>query len=104
MFEKKGVIVLTPKPESDKQFDDVFDLALEYGAEDVQEGESEDGKEWEVRHVRHLPVSRDLTEISTRFTSPLHYSATLQPNYQHHRMITITLSVHLSYRSFLRIH
>jgi transcriptional/translational regulatory protein YebC/TACO1 len=48
MFEKKGLIVVDPA-KSTKSFDELFDVALEGGAEDVKEAEGDDGPEWEVR-------------------------------------------------------
>ncbi|EMG50840.1 hypothetical protein G210_0448, partial [Candida maltosa Xu316] len=41
MFEKKGEVVFLPKS-GDESFDDVFEVALEIGAEDVEELEFED--------------------------------------------------------------
>ncbi|KAG5417224.1 hypothetical protein I9W82_004857 [Candida metapsilosis] len=42
MFEKKGEILIEPKPGSDESFDDVFEVALELGAEDFEEVEFPD--------------------------------------------------------------
>ena len=48
MFEKKGLIIIDPA-KSAKSFDELFEVALEGGAEDVKEAEGDDGPEWEVR-------------------------------------------------------
>jgi len=53
MFEKKGLIVVDPS-KSTKSFDELFDVALEGGAEDVKEAEGDDGAEWEVGDTYQL--------------------------------------------------
>ncbi len=49
MFDKKGLITIDPS-KSNKTFDELFDVAVEAGAEDVQEVEGEEGTEWTVSH------------------------------------------------------
>ncbi|EGW33391.1 uncharacterized protein SPAPADRAFT_136980 [Spathaspora passalidarum NRRL Y-27907] len=39
MFEKKGEVVFLPKADANESFDDVFEVALDIGAEDVEEVE-----------------------------------------------------------------
>lgn len=48
MFEKKGLITIDPS-KSTRTFDELFDAAVEAGAEDVKESETEEGPEWSVR-------------------------------------------------------
>lgn len=45
LFERKGIIVIQPNVDG---FDDLFEVAVEHGAEDVREAEGEDGAIWEV--------------------------------------------------------
>jgi transcriptional/translational regulatory protein YebC/TACO1 len=47
MFEKKGLITIDPS-KSSRTFDELFEAAVEAGAEDVQETEGEEGPEWAV--------------------------------------------------------
>lgn len=47
LFAKKGLVSVTPT--SDKTFDDLFELAIEGGAEDVRQVEGDIGAVWEVR-------------------------------------------------------
>lgn len=42
MFEKKGEILIEPKTEANETFDDVFEVALDLGAEDFEEVEFPD--------------------------------------------------------------
>ncbi|KAI5951914.1 hypothetical protein KGF54_004989 [Candida jiufengensis] len=39
MFEKKGEILFEPKPNTVENFDDIFEMVLEVGAEDIEEVE-----------------------------------------------------------------
>lgn len=49
MFERKGVIRLSPQEGSKATFDSLFDAAAEAGAEDVKELDPEEGEgHWEV--------------------------------------------------------
>lgn len=48
MFERKGVVRVTPSAESGATFDGLFETALEGGAEDVAEVEGEGETVWEV--------------------------------------------------------
>ena len=48
MFEKKGLIVVEPVREAGASFDNLFELAVEGGAEDVKEVDGDEGIEWEV--------------------------------------------------------
>lgn len=49
MFERKGVLRVAPiEGQEDATFDNLFEAALEGGAEDVREVEGEDGTLWEV--------------------------------------------------------
>lgn len=64
LFEKKGVIVLSPISSSAAiTFDEVFEAAVEAGAEDVKENQDEDGYTFEVslsihsHSVNLIPVS-----------------------------------------------
>lgn len=57
LFEKKGSITLTPNGE-EAGYERLFDLAVEAGAEDVKEMESEDGGvEFEVNNAPLFVVS-----------------------------------------------
>lgn len=47
LFDKKGVIVLSAS--SGGSFDELFEIAVEHGAEDVREMEDEMGAAFEVR-------------------------------------------------------
>ncbi|ORX38419.1 transcriptional regulator TACO1-like protein [Kockovaella imperatae] len=63
MFERKGSIIVQPAtPQSD--FDALFELVLEEGADDVKEVEGEESLEWEV--VTPLEL---LSKITTSITS-----------------------------------
>jgi transcriptional/translational regulatory protein YebC/TACO1 len=55
MFEKKGLVIIDPV-KSKKTFDELFEVALEGGAEDVREVEGDDGPEWEVRPHDETPA------------------------------------------------
>lgn len=48
LFERKGVVRVTPTTEGGATFDTLFDTALDGGAEDVREVEEEEGTQWEV--------------------------------------------------------
>lgn len=48
LFERKGVVRVTPVAESAATFDSLFETALEGGAEDVRVVEDEDEVIWEV--------------------------------------------------------
>lgn len=53
MFERKGVVRVAPvEGQEGATFDALFEAALEGGAEDVREVETEDGTLWEVSLVR----------------------------------------------------
>lgn len=53
LFEKKGVIVVSAA--AGRGFDELFEVAVEAGAEDVREVEDEDGMLYEVRP---MPLAR----------------------------------------------
>lgn len=55
LFEKRGLITIDPA-QSSKSFDELFDVALEGGAEDVVEIEADGdvSAEWEVS-ICHTP-------------------------------------------------
>lgn len=56
LFERKGVVRVAPIEEQEgATFDALFEAALEGGAEDVREVESEDGMLWEVSHASRDP-------------------------------------------------
>lgn len=60
MFERKGVIRLSPQEGSKATFDSLFDAAVEAGAEDVKELDPEDGEgHWEV-----VTSPNDLSTVS----------------------------------------
>lgn len=50
LFDKNGLITVQPSA-APGAFDELFEVAVEHGAEDVREAESEEGEEriWEVR-------------------------------------------------------
>ena len=48
LFERKGLVRVQPAEGSSATFDSYFEAALEGGAEDVREVETEDGMMWEV--------------------------------------------------------
>ncbi|ADV23557.1 mitochondrial protein [Cryptococcus gattii E566] len=69
LFEKKGSITLTPNGE-EAGYEHLFDLAVEAGAEDVKEMESEDGGvEFEV-----ITTPSDLSSITSTLQSNPAYS------------------------------
>ncbi|WVW85496.1 hypothetical protein I302_107534 [Kwoniella bestiolae CBS 10118] len=67
MFNKQGLIVLRPEPQSTEAgFDHLFDIAVENGAEDVREVEGDDGGvEFEIS----IPTS-SLSSLTTLISSP----------------------------------
>lgn len=70
MFEKKGLIVVEPVREAGASFDNLFELAVEGGAEDVKEVDGDEGIEWEI----HAP-SNALASLTSLLSSPSHASA-----------------------------
>lgn len=48
LFERKGSITVAPTTSSSKTFDDLFELAAENGAEDVEDVSSDGQTIWEV--------------------------------------------------------
>ncbi|WWC90479.1 uncharacterized protein L201_005415 [Kwoniella dendrophila CBS 6074] len=72
MFDKQGLITLKPESESkEASFDHLFDIAVENGAEDVREVESEDGggMEYEIT----TPTS-SLSSLTNLLSAPPHSS------------------------------
>ena len=64
MFERKGLITIEAG-KNGKTFDELFDLAIEGGAEDVKEVQGENGPEWEV-----YTDQTELNTVSTFFSAP----------------------------------
>lgn len=90
LFEKKGLIVVSPTPgDGAKGFDDIFDIAVEAGAEDVKEVEGESGPEYEVgpdeAPTRVHPEANDVDDRST----PRQRNSVLSPTYWDPRPIGI---------------
>ncbi|GMK57548.1 hypothetical protein CspeluHIS016_0403820 [Cutaneotrichosporon spelunceum] len=68
MFERKGVVRLSPiEGQEDATFDNLFEAALEGGAEDVASVEGEDGMMWEI-----ISGPTDLAALTTHLTSAPH--------------------------------
>ncbi|BEJ17193.1 hypothetical protein CspHIS471_0605940 [Cutaneotrichosporon sp. HIS471] len=68
MFERRGVVRVTPiEGQVDATFDNLFEAALEGGAEDVAEVEGEDGMVWEI-----ISGPTDLASLTTHLTSSPH--------------------------------
>lgn len=79
MFEKKGEIIFVPKGE-EESFDDVFEVAIEIGAEDVEEVEFDDEFIPDKKHkfYRLLCEANDINQVANDLTSKgykLHESA-----------------------------
>ncbi|RCK66779.1 hypothetical protein Cantr_03052 [Candida viswanathii] len=70
MFEKKGEIIFMPKDETES-FDDVFEVALEIGAEDVEEVEFDDEFIPDKKHrfYRLLCEAGDINLVANALTA-----------------------------------
>ncbi|ORY35749.1 transcriptional regulator-domain-containing protein [Naematelia encephala] len=68
LFDKKGLIVVTPTSD-EGSFDELFEVAVEGGAEDVQEIEGDSGPVWEV-----FTEPTQLHAMHTLLSSPPHSS------------------------------
>lgn len=59
LFERKGIVRVAPiEGQEAATFDALFEAALEGGAEDVREVETEDGTLWEVSHGVEGPTMK----------------------------------------------
>lgn len=79
MFDKKGEIIFLPKDDKET-FDDVFEVALDIGAEDVEEVEFDDEFIPDKKHkfYRLLCEANDINQVANDLTSKgykLHESA-----------------------------
>ena len=78
MFEKKGLVTIDPS-RSNISFDELFEAAVEAGAEDIQEIEGEEGTEWAVRFSSYTMIKlniqvytelSDLGTVNNQLTTP----------------------------------